>query len=57
MMAFSCLSLSTLQAVAVALSLYAIRRIRYCMPVLAVLCWRLNQYCMYLANEVIPVWM
>jgi hypothetical protein len=40
----------------VALSSYAVGRVRCCMPVLAVLCWWLNMYCAYLANKIIPVW-
>jgi hypothetical protein len=42
--------------VAVALSSYAVRRVCCCLVVLAVLCWRLNKYCTYMVNEVIPVW-
>jgi hypothetical protein len=30
--------------------------VRCCMLVLVVLYWRLNRYCVYLANEVIPEW-
>jgi hypothetical protein len=55
-MAFSCLSLSISHAVVVALSPYAVRRIRYYLAILTVLCWRMNMYYMYLANEVIPAW-
>jgi hypothetical protein len=46
---FSCLSLSSLREVAVACSSYVVKRIRYCMLVLAVLCCKLNKYYMYLA--------
>jgi hypothetical protein len=55
-MAFSCLSLSISWAVVVALSSYAVKCIHCYMVALVVLCWRLNKYCTYLANEVIPVW-
>jgi hypothetical protein len=37
-------------------SSYAVRRVRCYMTVLALLCWRLNRYCTYLANEVIRMW-
>jgi hypothetical protein len=36
--------------------LIPIRHVRCCMPVLAVLYWRLNMYGAYVANEVIPAW-
>jgi hypothetical protein len=52
--AFSCLGLSSSCEVAMSCSPYAARRICCYMLVLAVLCWRLNKYYAYLANEVIP---
>jgi hypothetical protein len=52
-MAFSCLVLLISCVVVVALSSYAVRRIRCCLAVMVVLCRRLNKYYAYLANEVI----
>jgi uncharacterized membrane protein len=39
-----------------AFSVYAVRRVGCCMPILAVLCQRLNRYYAYLANEVFLAW-
>jgi hypothetical protein len=33
---------------------YAVKRIRRCMIVLAVLCYKLNKYCVYLASAAMP---
>jgi hypothetical protein len=54
-MAFSCIRLSSLREVAVVCSSYAVKCMRCCMTVLALLCYRLNKYYAYLAITAIPV--
>jgi hypothetical protein len=46
--AFSCFSCSSSREMAVLCSSYAVKRIRCCMTVLAVLCCKLNKYWVYL---------
>jgi hypothetical protein len=53
--AFSYLSLSSSCEVAVECSSYVVKHIRYCFPVLAVLCFMLNKYYAYMAIAIISM--